>query len=131
MANAKALASALSERGFRLVSGGTDNHLMLVDVKSSRGLTGKQAEEELDAVGVTVNKNTIPWDTESPFVTSGIRLGTPALTTRGMKEEEMRVIAGIIDEALTHPGDEGVRRRLREQVAELTRAYPLYPELQN
>jgi len=129
VANAKALAEGLKSRGFRIVSGGTDNHLMLVDVKSSRSLTGKQAEEVLDSVGVTVNKNTIPWDTESPFVTSGIRLGTPALTSRGMKEEQMDIIAGIIDSVLSAPDDEDRLRKARADVKELTEAFPLYPEL--
>lgn len=129
VANAKALAEGLQSRGFRIVSGGTDNHLMLVDVKSSRNLTGKQAEEVLDAVGVTANKNTIPWDTESPFVTSGIRLGTPALTTRGMKEEQMDIIAGIIDSVLSDPEDEARLEKARADVRELAEAFPLYPEL--
>ncbi|MFS8664927.1 MAG: serine hydroxymethyltransferase [Limnochordales bacterium] len=124
--NAQALAEALKARGFRLVSGGTDNHLMLVDVKSSRGLTGKQAETLLDEVGITVNKNTIPFDTEKPAVGSGLRLGTPAVTTRGMKEAEMEEIADIIDRVLSHPGDEIVRQEARERVARLCAAYPLY-----
>jgi len=124
--NAQALAEALKVRGFRLVSGGTDNHLMLVDVKSSRGLTGKQAETLLDEVGITVNKNTIPFDTEKPAVGSGLRLGTPAVTTRGMKEAEMEEIADIIDRVLSHPGDEIVRQEARERVARLCAAYPLY-----
>lgn len=129
VANAKALAGALADRGFRIVSGGTDTHLLLVDVKTSRNLTGKQAEELLDAVGVTVNKNTIPWETESPMVTSGIRIGTPALTTRGMGEEQMVTIADIIDQVLSAPDDEDVRRRAMGQVKELAAAFPLYPEL--
>lgn len=129
LANAKALAGALMARGFRIVSGGTDNHLMLVDVKSSRGITGKQAEESLDRVGITVNKNTIPWDTESPMVTSGIRLGTPALTSRGMKEEQMEVIADIIDRVLSHPDSETEAQEARKRVAELTAAFPLYQDL--
>jgi len=124
--NAQALAAALQARGFRLISGGTDNHLMLVDVKSSRGLTGKQAETLLDEVGITVNKNTIPFDTEKPAVGSGLRLGTPAVTTRGMKEAEMEEIADIIDRVLSHPGDEIVRQEARERVARLCAAYPLY-----
>ncbi|HEY8496983.1 MAG TPA: serine hydroxymethyltransferase [Limnochordales bacterium] len=124
--NAQALAAALQARGFRLISGGTDNHLMLVDVKSSRGLTGKQAETLLDEVGITVNKNTIPFDTEKPAVGSGLRLGTPAVTTRGMKEAEMEEIADIIDRVLSHPGDETVRQEARERVARLCAAYPLY-----
>jgi len=130
VANAKALAGELANRGYRLVSGGTDNHLMLVDVKA-RGLTGKAAEAALDQVGVTVNKNTIPFDTESPFVTSGIRIGTPAVTTRGMKEDAMREIAAIIDETLQAAVSgalDDVKERLRGRVQELCRTYPLYPE---
>jgi len=124
--NAKALASALMSRGFRLVSGGTDNHLMLVDVKTSRGLTGKKAETLLDEVMITVNKNTIPFDTEKPAVGSGLRIGTPAVTTRGMKEAQMEEIADIIDRVLSNPGDEAVRTEARERVARLCAAYPLY-----
>ncbi len=128
VANARALGTALVERGWRLVSGGTDNHLVLVDVKS-RGLTGKEAEKALDEVGVTVNKNTIPYDTESPFVTSGVRIGTPAVTTRGMGEAEMVEIASIIDEALQaaiNGAQEGVNAKLLGRVRELCAAYPLY-----
>ncbi|MBO8141810.1 MAG: serine hydroxymethyltransferase [Firmicutes bacterium] len=124
--NAKALAQALAERGYRLISGGTDNHLMLVDVKKSRGLTGKDAETALDAVGITVNKNTVPFDTEKPAVASGLRLGTPAVTTRGMKEQEMEEIASIIDRVLSSPGDEAVMAESRERVRKLCSAYPLY-----
>lgn len=128
--NAQALAAALLEQGFRLVSGGTDNHLMLVNVKI-KGLTGKVAEAVLDEVGVTVNKNTIPFDEESPFVTSGIRLGTPAVTTRGMGPEQMREIAAIINDALTaaaaghlEAGMGGLQNRVRS----LTSAFPLYEQ---
>lgn len=128
LANARALASALQARGYRLVSGGTDNHLMLVDVKA-KGITGKDAEKVLDDIGITVNKNTIPFDQESPFVTSGIRLGTPAVTTRGYTENDMETIAELIDEALTAAVrgtlDE-VRASLRARVQELSSAYPLY-----
>ena len=99
VANAQALAAGLQDQGFRLVSGGTDNHLMLIDVKS-KGLTGKEAEKMLDDANVTVNKNTIPFETESPFVTSGIRVGTPAVTSRGMKEAEMKEIAAIFETVL-------------------------------
>ncbi|MFO7653236.1 MAG: serine hydroxymethyltransferase [Candidatus Krumholzibacteriia bacterium] len=126
--NAQALARALMDRGFRLVSGGTDNHLLLVDCKA-RGLTGKEMEELLERVGITANKNTVPFDQESPFVTSGIRLGTPALTSRGMGPEEMRRIAAIIDAAVTGRDDEDVLARLRGESGELARAHPLYPEL--
>jgi len=130
VANAKALAAELAGRGYRLVSGGTDNHLMLVDVKA-KGLTGKEAEAALGKVGVTVNKNTIPFDTESPFVTSGIRIGTPAVTTRGMKEDAMREIAAIIDETLQAAikgSLDSVAETLRGRVKELCAAHPLYPE---
>lgn len=125
--NARALGQALQGLGWRLVAGGTDTHLILVDVKA-RGLTGKEAEERLEAVGITVNKNTIPFDTEKPFVASGIRLGTPAVTTRGMKEAEMAVIAELIDTALTGPPEEAARR-VADQVRQLTEAFPLYPDL--
>lgn len=128
VANAKALGTALAERGWRLVSGGTDNHLVLVDVKS-RGLTGKEAEKALDEVGVTVNKNTIPYDQESPFVTSGVRIGTPAVTTRGMGEAEMVEIASIIDQALQAAAkeeQERVNAELAGRVRELCAAFPLY-----
>lgn len=126
--NAQALAKALAERGFRIVSGGTDNHLMLVDVKS-KGLTGKQAELLLDEVGITVNKNLIPFDTEKPMVASGIRLGTPALTTRGMGEKEMEEVGDIIASVLLNPEDERVREQARERVARLCKEFPLYKEL--
>jgi len=122
--NAKALADALIEKGFELVSGGTDNHLMLVDL-TNRGITGKDAQNMLDEVRITVNKNGIPFDTRSPFITSGIRLGTPAVTTRGMKEEEMKIIADLLDKALG--GDfEAHRAEIIEKVDELTRKFPLY-----
>ncbi|MCK8816405.1 serine hydroxymethyltransferase [Natroniella sulfidigena] len=124
--NAKALASEISKE-FRLVSGGTDNHLLLVDVISS-GLTGKEAEEALDEVGITVNKNTIPFEEESPTVTSGIRLGTPALTTRGMKEEEMKEIGSLINKLLLNIKDQDVKEEVREKVKELVKSYPLHKE---
>ncbi len=125
VANAKALAAALVERGFHIVSGGTDNHLMLVDLRN-KGLTGKVAEKALDAAGITVNKNTVPKETQSPFVTSGIRIGTPAVTTRGMKESEMRTIASLIDAALAAGDDASALERVRGEVKELARAFPLY-----
>jgi len=125
IANAQELASALTGKGFTLVSGGTDNHLMLVDVRS-KNLTGKQAESILDAVGVTVNKNTIPFDPASPFVTSGIRIGTPAMTTRGMKEEAMRTISEIISLSLSHPEDPAVQQQAADMVNQLCRKYRLY-----
>jgi glycine hydroxymethyltransferase len=124
VANARALAEALMERGFAIVSGGTDTHLMLVDLRP-RQLTGKVAEQLLGRAGITVNKNTIPDDPQSPFVTSGIRLGTPALTTRGMGTEAMRRIAGLIDRALDN-ADEAVLEKVRREVEELAGAFPLY-----
>jgi glycine hydroxymethyltransferase len=127
VANAKALAAALIARGLHVVSGGTDNHLMLVDLRN-RGLTGKVAEQALDAAGITVNKNTVPRETQSPFVTSGIRIGTPAVTTRGMREGEMRKIAELIDRILQAPEDQSVAEGVRAEVRELTAAFPLYPE---
>lgn len=120
--NSKALSEALLEKGFRLVSGGTDNHLILLDVRN-KGLTGKKAEALLDEIGVTTNKNTIPFDPESPFVTSGLRIGTPAVTTRGMKEEDMKEIAEIISLALD---EENNRDDIRSKVKNLCEKYPLY-----
>jgi glycine hydroxymethyltransferase len=122
--NARALAEALTEKGFDIVSGGTDNHLMLVDL-TNKGITGKDAQHMLDEVRITVNKNGIPFDTRSPFVTSGIRIGTPAVTTRGMKEEEMREIAGLIDMALSG-NYEANKAEIISRVNELTRRFPLY-----
>jgi glycine hydroxymethyltransferase len=122
--NAKTLADGLSERGFAIVSGGTDSHLMLVDLRP-KDLTGKAAEKLLGEAGITVNKNTIPDDPQSPFVTSGIRIGTPAVTTRGMGVAEMRKIAELIDRVLSRP-DEGTFAKVRAEVEELTDAYPLY-----
>ncbi|MEW8973356.1 MAG: serine hydroxymethyltransferase [Tissierellaceae bacterium] len=122
ISNAKALADGLLEGGFRLVSGGTDNHLILIDVRP-KGLTGKKAESLLDEIGLATNKNTIPFDPESPFVTSGIRIGTPAVTTRGMKEEEMKEIAKIITLALDESKD---REPIKERVAKLCDRFPLY-----
>jgi glycine hydroxymethyltransferase len=127
VANARALAGALSARGFDIVSGGTDNHLMLVDLRS-RGLTGKVAEQTLDRAGITVNKNTVPNETQSPFVTSGIRIGTPAVTTRGMGEPEMRRIAELVDRALRATGDDGAVAAVRDDVRALAATFPLYPE---
>lgn len=126
--NAKALAGSLAGRGWRIVSGGTDNHLMLVDV-TVKGFNGKQVQEFLDKVKITVNKNMIPFDKESPFKGSGVRLGTPAVTTRGMKEAEMKLIAALIDECLIAPEDEGNIAKVRAKVEDLTGKFPLYPEL--
>ena len=126
--NAQALADTLSAEGLRLVSGGTDNHLLLVDVfLEGKGITGKDAEKALDEVDITVNKNTIPFDTNKPFVASGIRLGTPALTTRGMKEEEMWQIGKMIADVIHEPGSDDVKKRVRKDVAELTARFPMYP----
>jgi glycine hydroxymethyltransferase len=124
--NARTLADSLSSRGYQLVSGGTDNHLMLVDLRN-KGLTGKAAEHALDRAGITVNKNTVPRETQSPFVTSGIRIGTPAVTTRGMGEAEMVRIAELIDRVLMAPDDEGVSAEVKREVRALTVAFPLYP----
>ncbi|MBU0573232.1 MAG: serine hydroxymethyltransferase [Candidatus Margulisbacteria bacterium] len=123
--NAKTLAEALKQHGFRLVSGGTDNHLILVDLRA-HNITGKIAEHVLDEVGITVNKNTIPFDPEKPFVTSGIRVGTPALTTRGMKEPQMREIAGLITSAVDNRDDQNKKDAIRQQVKELCKKFPLY-----
>ena len=127
VANAKRLATNLSAAGFRLVSGGTDNHLMLVDV-FSKGLTGKVAEAALGKAGITVNKNAIPFDQNPPMVASGIRVGTPAITSRGMGETEMDTIADLIARALATPDDEAALRAIREEVEVLCRKFPLYPE---
>lgn len=126
--NARALADALTGRGFRLVSGGTDNHLMLVDLRPKK-LTGKVAEAALDKAGITVNKNKIPFDPEKPLVTSGIRIGTPAVTTRGMKEADMRRIAELIDRALEKPDDASHLARVKADVVDMSRGFPLYREL--
>lgn len=126
--NAKVFAAALMNRGFRVISGGTDNHLMLVSVRE-HGLTGLQAERLLDSCAITVNKNTIPFDPEKPFITSGLRIGTPAVTTRGMKEAEMLEISGIIADVLDNPDDESVLHAAKQKVESLTERFPLYPEL--
>ncbi|GAB6935027.1 MAG: serine hydroxymethyltransferase [Bacillota bacterium] len=128
VANAKKLAEALLARGFVLISGGTDNHLILVDVRNL-GLTGKRAEALLDEVGITVNKNTIPYDPESPFVTSGIRIGTPAVTTRGFDEAAMVEIADIMAAVLKNPDDAAVKAEARARVKALCERFPLYPDL--
>jgi len=124
-ANARALAEVLIEEGVEIVSNGTDNHLLLLNVKSL-GLTGKVAEHALDEVGITTNKNTIPYDTESPFVTSGIRIGTPAVTSRGFKEEDMKEVGAIIAAILKNPEDEAVKAQAKERVIALTDKHPLY-----
>ncbi|MBX3295525.1 MAG: serine hydroxymethyltransferase [Acidobacteria bacterium] len=125
--NAKALGETLAAEGLRIVSGGTDNHLLLVDVyMDGKGITGKEAEKALDEVHITVNKNTIPFDTQKPFVASGIRLGTPALTTRGMKEDDMRAIGRMIASVVHEPESEDVKARVRREVLELTERFPMY-----
>ena len=126
VSNAQALAKALTAKGYQLVSGGTDNHLILVDLRN-KGLTGKVAEKALDVAGITVNKNTVPKETQSPFVTSGVRIGTPAVTTRGMKEREMAQIAELIDRVLAAPEDQRLAASVREEVKTLAARFPLYP----
>ncbi|MGE5314119.1 MAG: serine hydroxymethyltransferase [Acidobacteriota bacterium] len=128
IANAQALASHLASRGYNIISGGTDNHLMLIDLRN-KNLTGKAAQEALDLSGITVNKNAVPFDDKSPLITSGIRVGTAALTTRGMKEAEMETVASFIDEVLMHIDDAGVHAKIQRQVAELCGGFPLYKEL--
>jgi len=123
--NAKTLAKALQDRNYFIVSGGTDTHLMLVDLRN-HGLTGKESEKALEEAGITVNKNMVPFDDQSPFVTSGIRLGTPALTTRGMKEEEMRQIAEMIDKVLLDINNDSVKMDVKNQIIELCNRFPLY-----
>ena len=124
--NAKILAKTLEEEGFKIISGGTDNHLMLVDVKNTLGLTGKEAEEILDKINITVNKNTIPNETESPSKASGIRLGTPAMTTRGLKEADFATIGHIIARALKNKDNEDVLKGLQKEVLTITEKYPIY-----
>jgi glycine hydroxymethyltransferase len=127
VANAKALAQELASLGYRLVAGGTDTHLMLVDLRS-KNITGRDAENALGKSDITVNRNTIPFDPQKPFVTSGIRLGTPALTTRGMKEAEMKKIAGLIDKVLSNIGDTNIYESVKNEIKELTKTFPLYKE---
>ena len=124
-ANAKAMAAAVAQRGFRLVAGGTDNHLFLIEVHS-RGITGSDAEKALDRAGITVNKNAIPFDPLPPMKAGGIRLGSPSVTTRGMKEAEMQLIGDWIAEVLSHVGDSAVEQKVRKQVAELAGRFPIY-----
>ena len=124
--NIKVLSDSLKEEGFRIVSGGTDNHLILVDVKSSTGLTGKEAEAILDRIHITVNKNTIPNDTEKPFITSGIRIGSPAMTTRGFNEDDFRLVGKITSKALKNSNDDNILEELSKEVLDLTNKYPIY-----
>lgn len=128
IANCQALCEALQQEGLRIVTGGTDNHLILADVKSSYGITGKKAEALLDEINITCNKNTIPFDQEKPFVTSGIRLGTAAMTTRGFQEEEFRQVARWITTVLKNPEDEALKAKLRQEVMDMTARYPLIRE---
>lgn len=127
--NAAELAKQLMARGYRLVAGGTDSHVMCIDLRS-KGLTGKTAEAALDKAGITANKNTIPFDPEKPFVTSGLRLGTPAITSRGMKETDMAKVAEFMDEAISHHEDEAYLAQIAEQVKAFLSSFPLYPSLQ-
>ena len=126
--NAKRLSGALEKKGYRIVSGGTDNHLFMVDL-TSKGLSGKEAQESLEASGIMINKNLIPFDTKSPNVTSGIRVGTPAVTTRGMKEAEMDIIADLIDTVLQKPADEALQTTMRETVKALCKRFPFYSRI--
>jgi glycine hydroxymethyltransferase len=126
--NAQALASHLMERGYYIISGGTDNHLMLIDLRN-KNVTGKDAQEALDLAGMTVNKNAVPFDDKSPLITSGIRIGTPALTTRGMKEGEMKTVAGLIDEVISNIGKNEVYESVRKKVRDLCGGFPLYNDM--
>jgi len=128
--NARKLARELQGRGFRIVSGGTDCHLMSVDLRA-KNITGLDAEKALDKAGITVNKNTIPFDPQKPMVTSGIRLGTPAITTRGMKEKQITIVAGLIDEAIKHAKDDKALKGIKEQVKQLCAGFPMYPGFEN
>jgi len=128
VANTKVISQILIEKGFRIVSGGSSNHLVLVDLQP-KSLTGKKAEELLESVGITLNKNAIPYDPESPFVTSGIRIGTSSVTTRGMKEKEMSLIAHMIADILSNPNDKTVYNDVKRSVQALTAEFPLYPSL--
>jgi glycine hydroxymethyltransferase len=126
--NAQALAAALVKRSYNIISRGTDNHLMLIDLRN-KNVTGKDAQEALDQAGITVNKNAVPFDDKSPLITSGIRIGTPALTTRGMKEREMEIVAGLIDRVVTDIGNAAEYERVRGDIHELSLSFPLYREL--
>jgi len=126
--NAQALCQALIGYGFQVVSGGTDNHLMLIDLRNKK-INGKQAQLALDEANITTNKNSVPYDTESPLLTSGLRLGTPALTTRGFRENEFKQVAKWINQVISSPEDEAVRQKVKGEIAELSQRFPLYPEL--
>jgi len=126
--NAQALSKKLTGYGFKIISGGTDNHLMLIDLRN-KNMTGKAAQELLDGIGITVNKNSVPFDDKSPLVTSGIRMGTPALTTRGMKETDMEKIADMVNDVISNPEDETLKKDVTKRIGDLTSEHPLYPEL--
>jgi len=128
LANSRRLAKALQDRGFRIVAGGTDCHLFSVDLRP-KNATGKEAEEALDKAGITVNKNAIPYDPQKPFIASGVRIGTPAITTRGMGEKEMDEVASLIDEALKVRTDDAALKRVKEGVTALCRRFPIYPSI--
>jgi len=127
--NAQTLANALIKRGYHILSGGTDNHLMLLDLRSRKGLTGKIGSDVLDEIGITVNKNSVPNDPQPPLVTSGVRIGSPACTTRGMKEAEFEEIADIVDKALSNHGNDGVKKELRARTMKLCERFPLYSDM--
>lgn len=126
--NAQAMAKKLTGYGFKIISGGTDNHLMLLDLRN-KNMTGKAAQEMMDLVGITVNKNAVPFDDKSPLITSGIRIGTPALTTRGMKEKDMEKIADMINDLISNPADDEIKKDVTKRIEDLTSEHPLYPEL--
>ena len=127
IANAQTLAKEMTNRGYSIISGGTDNHLMLIDLRSKdSNLTGKLAEETLGKCHITINKNTVPFEERSPFVTSGIRLGTPALTTRGFKENEMKMVANLVDKALMNNANDSILKEIRNEVKNLSEGYPLH-----
>ena len=128
IANSQAMAKSFVDRGYQLISGGTDNHLMLIDLRN-KNITGKKAQETLDLAHITLNKNAVPFDDKSPFVTSGMRVGVPAITTRGLKEPQMEIIASMIDQVLTNPDDVSNLTSVRQSVHELMAQYPLYKEL--
>ena len=125
IANARALAAGLAERGYRVVSGGTDTHLMLINL-SAKGITGKDAEAALDKAGIIVNKNAVSYDERPPAIASGIRIGTPMVSTRGMREQEMREIVGLMDQVLQQPDDQGVRDEVREKARSLCSRFPIF-----
>ena len=126
--NAQAMAKALVSRGYNLISGGTDNHLMLIDLRN-KNITGKKAQETLDKANITLNKNSVPFDDKSPFVTSGIRVGVPSVTTRGMKAEDMETVVAFMDKVLMNIDDEAVIAQVKEEVKSFMKKFPLYPEL--